>query len=402
MKKQLLSILTAGCLMAAMVPAAFAADANDLQAQIDAAEAGSTIKLNENATITTPLNINKSITLDGNGCTLTYTGTGYAIQLNTNDAVTFDDLDLDATSSGGRGLEIVSNKPNFKLNDSLWNVNNRGIGFGSNGTVAGATVTIDSSIIQDSKKPENKTYENWSDQADTRGISLWNNKGLELNIIDNSAILGFGYPINMAGDIVDGVRDMADSVINITNSNIWGWCAMNIWTIDTTFNITNSNLKGFVETDNAWNSFATVVLNEGIYGNVTNENKANVFNISGGSVTSNCVSNNTQVYHCLFRLDKEFMSEFHFYADNDSMAPVELYCSSPFSAFLATYKGMEIPDFENWAKTKLTGAAENTIYNLGAIAPGVDAPTPEIFSSIQSADGISLISGVGHEGGINQ
>ena len=35
MKKQLLSILTAGCLMAAMVPAAFAADANDLQAQID-------------------------------------------------------------------------------------------------------------------------------------------------------------------------------------------------------------------------------------------------------------------------------------------------------------------------------------------------------------------------------
>ena len=66
-EKQLLSILTAGCLMAAMVPAAFAADANDLQAQIDAAEAGSTIKLNENTTITTPLNINKSITLDGNG-----------------------------------------------------------------------------------------------------------------------------------------------------------------------------------------------------------------------------------------------------------------------------------------------------------------------------------------------
>lgn len=291
MKKQLLSILTAGCLMAAMVPAAFAADANDLQAQIDAAEAGSTIKLNENTTITTPLNINKSITLDGNGHTLTYTGTGYAIQLNTNDAVTFDDLDLDATSSGGRGLEIVSNKPNFKLNDSLWNVNNRGIGFGSNGTVAGATVTIDSSIIQDSKKPENKTYENWSDQADTRGISLWNNKGLELNIIDNSAILGFGYPINMAGDIVDGVRDMADSVINITNSNIWGWCAMNIWTIDTTFNIKNSNLKGFVETDNAWNSFATIVLNEDIYKGVTDSSKANVFNISGGSVSSTCVSN---------------------------------------------------------------------------------------------------------------
>ena len=175
MKKQLLSIFTAGCLMAAMVPAAFAADANDLQAQIDAAEAGSSIKLNENTTITTPPNLTTSSTLHGNGYTLTFTGTGYAIQLNTNDAVTFDDLDLDATSSGGRGLEIVSNMPYIFLNDSLWTVNNRGIGFGSNGTVAGATVTIDSSIIQDSKKPENKTYENWSDQSAARGISHWNN-----------------------------------------------------------------------------------------------------------------------------------------------------------------------------------------------------------------------------------
>ena len=260
--------------------------------------------------------------------------------------------------------------------------------------MAGATVTIDSSIIQDSKKPENKTYENWSDQADTRGISLWNNKGLELNIIDNSAILGFGYPINMAGDIVDGVRDMADSVINITNSNIWGWCAMNIWTIDTTFNIKNSNLKGFVETDNAWNSFATIVLNEDIYKGVTDSSKANVFNISGGSV-----SNVEEVYHCLFRLDKEFMSEFNFAQANRKK--VALTCTDPFSAFLATYEGMDIPDFEDWAENKLTGAAENTTYNWGAIAPGVDAPIPGVLS-IQSVDDVTLTGEIGHEGGLNQ
>ena len=223
-----------------------------------------------------------------------------------------------------------------------------------------------------------------------------------INIDNGSKILGFGYPINMAGDkYTDGVRDTMDSTINITNSDIWGWCAMNIWTINTTFNITSSDLKGFVETDNSWNSFATIVLNEDIYKGVTDSSKANVFNISGGSVTSNCVSSNTQVYHCLFRLDKEFMSEFHFYVDNDSMGPVELYCSSPFSAFLATYEGMEIPDFENWAKTKLTGAAENTTYNLGAIAPGVDAPISGALS-IQSADDVTLASGMGHEGGFNQ
>lgn len=60
MKKQLVSILTAGCLMAAMVPAAFAADTNDLQAQINAAQAGSTITLSENTTITEPLVIDHS------------------------------------------------------------------------------------------------------------------------------------------------------------------------------------------------------------------------------------------------------------------------------------------------------------------------------------------------------
>lgn len=391
MKKRLLSLLTALCLMATMVPAAFAADTNDLQARINAAAAGTTVVLNENTTITTPLNIDKSITLDGNGYTLTYTGTGYAIQLNTNDAVTFDDLDLDATGNGGRGLEIVSNKPNFKLNDSLWNVNSRGIGFG-NGTVAGATVTIDSSTIQSSKKPESKTYENWSDQADTRGISLWNNKGLELNIIDNSAILGFGYPINMAGDIVDGVRDMADSVINITNSNIWGWCAMNIWTIDTTFNITNSNLKGFVETDNPWNSFATIVLNEDIYGNITDNEKANVFNISGGSVYSTCVSDDAEVFHCLFRLDEEFMSEFNFSAYAGFM-PVDLYCSQPYSAFVLTYDEMTMDDFTTWANKKLDCVPGSVTYYWGAIAPGVDVNTISMVSMIDEihaeADGVS-------------
>lgn len=403
MKKRILSILTAGCLMATMVPAVFAADTNDLQAQINAAQAGSTITLSENTTITEPLVIDKAITLDGASYSLSGTMENGLICIDTDDLVTIQDLTVNGSSVG---IDLISDAPDVMIKNSTINVPSRGIRFWNNGentgVFTGANLTLDNTTVQNTLKPDGKTYEDWSHQGDSRGISIWNVKNSTINIVNGSDILGFGYPINMAGDMVNGVRDMEDSTINITNSDIWGWCALNIWTIDTTFNITNSNLKGFVETDNAWNSFATVVLNEDIYKGVTDSQKANVFNISGGSVTSNCVSNNTQVYHCLFRLDKEFMSEFHFYADNDSMAPVELYCSSPFSAFLATYEGMEIPDFENWAKTKLTGAAENTIYNLGAIAPGVDAPTPEIFSSIQSADGITLISGVGHEGGINQ
>lgn len=400
MKKRILSILTAGCLMAAMVPAAFAADTNDLQAQINAAQAGSTITLSENTTITEPLVIDKAITLDGASYSLSGTMENGLICIDTDDLVTIQDLTVNGSSVG---IDLISDAPDVMIKNSTINVPSRGIRFWNNGentgVFTGANLTLDNTTVQNTLKPDGKTYEDWSHQGDSRGISIWNVKNSTINIVNGSDILGFGYPINMAGDMVNGVRDMEDSTINITDSDIWGWCALNIWTIDTTFNIKNSNLKGFVETDNAWNSFATVVLNEDIYKGVTDSGKANVFNISGGSVISTCVSTNENVFHCLFRLDKEFMSEFNFAQANRKK--VALTCTDPFSAFLATYEGMEIPDFENWAKTKLTGAAENTTYNWGAIAPGVDAPIPGALST-QSADDVTMAGGMGHEGGFNQ
>lgn len=396
MKRRIISILAVCCLMVAMMPAAFAVGSDDLQARINNATAGDTIALTGNETISSTLVIDKEITLDGNGNTLTMTGGTYAIDVQTDAAVTVEDIQIDAEAAGGRGIYISATQPHFTLLNSTLNVNNRGIGFSDNGTVAGATVTVDNSTIQNSQKPAGKTYENWSHQGDSRGIGFWNNKGITVDIKNNSAILGFGYPLNMVGD-VNGGRDMMNSTINITNSDIWGWCALNIWTIDATYNITNSHLKGYVETDNTWNSFATIVLNEGIYGNVTSADKANVFNITGGSVSSTCVSTNENVFHCLFRLDKEFMSEFKFM--KSGRTPVTLYCNEPYSAFVATYDGMEMTDFENWASTKLTGASANTTYNWGAIAPGVDAPTGAATLTQIAENNVENIAGAGHEGG---
>lgn len=398
MKRRIISILAVCCLMVSMVPAAFATGGSDLQTRINNATAGDTIALTGNETISSTLVIDKEITLDGNGNTLTMTGGTYAIDVQTDAAVTVEDIQIDAEATGGRGIYISATQPHFTLLNSTLNVNNRGIGFSDNGTVSGATVTVDNSTIQNSQKPENKTYENWSHQGDSRGIGFWNNKGITVDIKNNSAILGFGYPLNMVGD-VNGGRDMMNSTINITNSDIWGWCALNIWTIDATYNITNSHLKGYVETDNTWNSFATIVLNKDIYGNVTSADKANVFNITGGSVSSTCVSNNENVFHCLFRLDKEFMSEFNFYEDEENMEVVSLRCSQPYSAFVATYEGMEMTDFENWASTKLTGASTNTTYNWGAIAPGVDAPTGAATLTQIAENNVENIAGAGHEGG---
>lgn len=398
MKRRIISILAVCCLMVSMMPAAFAVGSDDLQARINNATAGDTIALTGNETISSTLIINKEITLDGNGNTLTMTGGTYAIDVQTDAAVTVEDIQIDAEATGGRGIYISATQPRFTLLNSTLNVNNRGIGFSNNGTVAGAMVTVDNSTIQNSQKPAGKTYENWSHQGDSRGIGFWNNKGITVDIKNNSAILGFGYPLNMVGD-ENGGRDMMNSTINITNSDIWGWCALNIWTIDATYNITNSHLKGYVETDNTWNSFATIVLNKDIYGNVTSADKANVFNITGGSVSSTCVSNNENVFHCLFRLDKEFMSEFNFYEDEENMEVVSLRCSQPYSAFVATYEGMEITDFENWASTKLTGASTNTTYNWGAIAPGVDAPTGAATLTQIAENNVENIAGAGHEGG---
>ena len=162
MKRRIISILAVCCLMVSMMPAAFAVGSDDLQARINNATAGDTIALTGNETISSTLIINKEITLDGNGNTLTMTGGTYAIDVQTDAAVTVEDIQIDAEATGGRGIYISATQPRFTLLNSTLNVNNRGIGFSNNGTVAGAMVTVDNSTIQNSQKPAGKTYENWS------------------------------------------------------------------------------------------------------------------------------------------------------------------------------------------------------------------------------------------------
>ena len=401
MKKRLLSLLMAMCLMATMVPAAFAADTTMSEETFKNEIASGTVNMTGDVTLTSPARIENGVTINGNGFSVNGSVSNGLLCVDTDQTVTITGL----TINGSVGIDVVSASPNISISGSEINVTSRGIRYYDEDSTdnipasfSNSTLTLNNTTIQNTLKPADKTYENWSHQGDSRGISIWNVKNSTINIVNGSEILGFGYPINMAGDVVNGVRDMEDSTINITDSDIWGWCAMNIWTIDTTFNITNSNLKGFVETDNVWNSFATVVLNQGIYGDITNSSKANVFNISGGSVSSTCVSNNEDVFHCLFRLDKEFMSEFTFNQD-DNMNPVALDCTQPFSAFLMTYEGMTLGAFTTWAQTKLSCSADVATYRWGAIAPGVDVNS----QSMMALSNVSVSTDtMCHEGGQGQ
>lgn len=400
MKRRIISILAVCCLMVSMMPAAFATNTTMSEEAFKNGIASGTVNMTGDVTLTSPARIENGVTINGNGFSVNGSVSNGLLCVDTDQTVTINGLTL----NGSVGIDVVSASPNISISGSEINATSRGIRYYDEDSTdnipasfSNSTLTLNNTTIQNTLKPADKTYENWSHQGDSRGISLWNVKSSTVEIIE-SEILGFGYPINMAGDVVGGVRDMNNSTINITNSNVWGWCALNIWTIDTTFNITNSSLKGFVETDNTWNSFATVVLNDGIYGNVTSADKANVFNITGGSVSSTCVSNNEDVFHCLFRLDKEFMSEFTFNQDDD-MNPVALDCTQPFSAFLMTYEGMTLEDFTTWAQTKLSCSADVATYRWGAIAPGVDV-NPQ---SMMALSNVSVSTDtMYHEGGQGQ
>ncbi|MDO4281812.1 MAG: hypothetical protein Q4C56_09300, partial [Peptococcaceae bacterium] len=356
MKKKLLLMAMAALMTAAFVPAAFAAENVSDKSELTTALSNGETAITINGTVdlgTDTLIIDHDVTITGG--IINYDGndaTKVAIEVTNGSDLTMNGVTLNATQKNGRAIKIDAAATKLVLEDSTFNVGNRGIWLTDEGLDGTGGITLDNTTIQSTKKPADKTYENWSDQGDSRGISLWNLNHATVDIINGSQILGFGYPINLAGVENGGVRDTNDSTINITDSNIYGWCALNIWTIDTIYNITNSNLKGFVETDNEWNSFATVVLNEGIYGNLTDEDdKANVFNFKGGSVSSDCVTTNDEVFHILFRLDKEFMSKFNFQRNGRNQ--VALTCASPYSAFVATYTDMSMSDFENWAQNKL-------------------------------------------------
>ena len=143
MKKQLVSILTAGCLMAAMVPAAFAADATMSEEALKSAVAkGGTVDLTGDVTLNSTLEIKDGVIIDGNGYTITYTPNTqtYAIDIQTNDAVKFQDITIDATAGNmTNGIVVQNCVPHLTLDNTELNVMRFGISF----TPTGADSTLD-------------------------------------------------------------------------------------------------------------------------------------------------------------------------------------------------------------------------------------------------------------------
>lgn len=282
MKKQLVSILTAGCLMAAMVPAAFAADATMSEDAFRSAVAeGGAVTMTGDVTLNSTLEIKDGVTINGNGYTITYTPNTqtYAIDVQTNEPVTFQNVTIDATvGSMTSGISAQNCIPDLTLDKTTLNVMRWGIAF--NPTDDGAELNVmNYSVIQNKRVSD---YETEAAYGDYRGISLYDATAACVNVT-NSTIQGFGYTINLTGTKENDVRDFKGTKIDVSNPKLMGWTALNIWTCNTVFDIADSELRGINTSNGSSDGFAAVVLNDNIYGNLEKP-LYNTLTFTGGSI----------------------------------------------------------------------------------------------------------------------
>ena len=282
MKKQLVSILTAGCLMAAMVPAAFAADATMSEDAFRSAVAeGGAVTMTGDVTLNSTLEIKDGVTINGNGYTITYTPNTqtYAIDVQTNEPVTFQNVTIDATvGSMTSGISAQNCIPDLTLDKTTLNVMRWGIAFNPTDDGAGLNV-MNYSVIQNKRVSD---YETEAAYGDYRGISLYDATAACVNVT-NSTIQGFGYTINLTGTKENDVRDFKGTKIDVSNSKLMGWTALNIWTCNTVFDIADSELRGINTSNGSSDGFAAVVLNDNIYGNLEKP-LYNTLTFTGGSI----------------------------------------------------------------------------------------------------------------------
>lgn len=324
MRKRLLSILLAVCLMLTLAPAAFAVDADTatnsitvttedaLQNAVAADATYDMVTLGSDITLTGTLTIGHGVTLYGGADkhTLTYNGTeaAGAVSINTPDPVVMDSLIVTVTNASTRGIKLATTSPKFTFSNSVLNACYRGIWVDVS-CDANSIITVSNSTIQNNQIPEGKTYDTWSYLGDARGIALWDMNDSKVEVL-NSSILGFGYSINLAGTMDDnGIRDYNNTDVIVTNSTIKGWTAFNVWSAKTIFTITNSTLVGINTSNGYWDGFATIVVNDDIYNYGWGGADANVFNIYGGTITCYRTGATSEQ---LFRVDNQGITKVNF------------------------------------------------------------------------------------------
>lgn len=329
--KKVVVIMAAICMMVTILPMVDADGTdNDLQNAINNTTDG-VLNLNDNYTISAPITIDKSITINGNSKAITYTGNECALKITAGDSITLNNVTIDAKQTGAYGIRVTS-ASDITIKNSTICADNRGINIYPDQQCSGKTIEIDNSRIYNSRITD---LDNETTYGDTRGISIYHVIDSDINILNGSEIKGFGYSVNTSNDLVDGVR-AGHNTYTVKNSNITGWSAFNVWTVKNTFNITNSTLKGISTLDSDYNNFATFVINNGIY-NGNSDNK-NVVNIKGGSVEAYASGS---ARHADFLDDANKISEFNF-SKYLLFQKVQLKFPIDSGTFMVSFPGSEV------------------------------------------------------------
>ena len=365
-----------------MVPGAFAADASGLQKLID--DAGNVVTLQQNYVITDTVTINKPLTINGNGHTMTYNGGGSAVKITVEAPVRFNNLKIDAKANGAYAIDLTSKQPDLYLDSCVISVDTRGVNMYPTGGCTGGKLTLDKTTIQNSDVTG--SYADNTTVGDTRGIALFDVKNSTITLTD-SHIYGFGYSINTsAPQGGDGTRP-ASNTFDITNTDIWGWAAVNIWTVGNEFNFTNCDLRGINPLNILGNSFSVLNITRGIYGTNPETAAPNVFNITGGKMDAKMTVNTTMVEETLMTLEEELVTEYHFYkyVSGRNKYPVALTCDKNFAAIVYhTETGLDPNNaLQTWIDSEKFSGSENTTYNQVFLVGDVPAgESKAMFSNV--------------------
>ena len=307
MKKRMLSLLMALCLMLTLAPAAFATDATMTQTELEEAisdvSTGGTVELTGDVTLTSTLEITKPIVLDGKNFTITGASGVNTIYFK-GVAGTVKNVNL----VSGR-YAIVGTGPELTVSGSTIATVKGGIAFEPGTSATTPKLNVTTTTIRNTNVTD---YDRSADYgADNRGISTYNVKGGTVKI-ENCQILGFKYCINPAVDAVNGLCDGNGTSFEITGTTVKGWTALNIWSANTTFTFTDCNLVGINTLSGDSNGFCTIRANDYIYGGQTG--KSSVVTFVGGGVTAVRLGSASQ---SVFGVDYERQTKYVFETDDD-------------------------------------------------------------------------------------
>ncbi|MEE0511642.1 MAG: pectate lyase-like adhesive domain-containing protein [Peptococcaceae bacterium] len=347
MKKYLLTFAMGLLLALALAPAAFAADVSNQEEFEAAITEGNTINLTTNITFTSTVEVDKSVTINGNGHAINFSGSGsnYALKILA-DNVTLDGVTIDAASSG-YGVYITGSNPT--LNNCDVYADERGVSFDPT-VKANAAITLNNTNIYNT---EVSNYDTQAHQGDYRGLATYNLDNGTVTMT-GGGIYGFAYSINaLVDEDDDGLRDGNGTDFLITNATIKGWTALNMWSADSNYTFTNCQLVGINTSNGPTDGFSTIMANDAYVGNEANES---VITIRGGSVISKQYGTAIQTP---FGVDASLQTKFVFeqYDDIDAVS-IDIYTSTLQAYLFSFAPGSDSNAY--MASNKIQGLDENT------------------------------------------